>query len=150
MSASAEDLERFTEAQEPVLEAVRTELQAGKKRTHWMWFVFPQLRGLGRTSTAQWYGIESADEARRYWAHPVLGPRLKECVGWALAAPQGTSAHDIFGSPDDLKFRSCLTLFQRVAPDEPLFAAALARFYDSQADPRTVDLLVDARRPTRG
>jgi uncharacterized protein (DUF1810 family) len=148
MSASAEDLERFVEAQEPVFDAVRAELQAGKKRTHWMWFIFPQLRGLGRTSTAQLYGIESADEARRYWAHPVLWPRLKDCVGWALAAPQGMSAHDIFGSPDDLKFRSCLTLFQRVAPDEPLFAAALERFYEGQADARTVDLLVDDFRPT--
>ena len=148
MSASAEDLERFVEAQEPVLDAVRAELRAGKKRTHWMWFVFPQLRGLGRTSTAQFYGIESADEARRYWAHQVLGPRLKDCVGWALAAPQETSAHDIFSSPDDLKFRSCLTLFQRVAPGEPLFAAALERFYEGQADARTVDLLVDDRRPT--
>lgn len=150
MSASAEDLERFAEAQESVLDAVRAELHAGKKRTHWMWFFFPQLRGLGRTRTAQFYGIESEDEARRYWAHPTLGPRLKDCVGWVLAAPQGTSAHDIFGSPDDLKFRSCLTLFLRVVPDEPLFAAALARFYGGQADMRTVDLLAGARPPASG
>lgn len=145
MSASAEDLERFVEAQEPVFDAVRAELQAGKKRTHWMWFVFPQLRGLGRTSTAQFYGLASADEARRYWAHPVLGPRLMDCVRWVLAAPHGSSAHDIFGSPDELKFRSCLTLFQHVAPDEAQFAAALARFYDALPDPRTLQLLADAR-----
>ena len=147
MSASADDLERFIEAQAPVFDAVRAELQAGAKRTHWMWFVFPQLRGLGRTSIAQFYGIESAAEALRYWRHPVLGPRLQACVGIVLAAPHGKSAHDIFGSPDDLKFRSCLTLFERVAPEEPLFAAALVRFYGAQADPRTVDLLTGERPP---
>lgn len=147
MRAAADDLQRFIEAQTPVIDAVRSELLAGQKRSHWMWFVFPQLRGLGRTSTAQFYGLASADDARRYWEHPVLGLRLKDCVGWVLRAPKGKSAHDIFGSPDDLKFRSCLTLFQSVAPDEASFAAALDRFYGGQADDRTLELLAG---PTSG
>lgn len=150
MSAAADDLARFVEAQGPVLQAVRAELQAGRKRSHWMWFVFPQLRGLGRSSTAQYYGLASADEARRYWAHPVLGPRLQGCVAQVLATPPERSAHDIFGSPDDLKFWSCVTLFNRVVPDEPLFAAALARFHGGQADKGTLDLLALAHPPHGG
>ena len=141
MSAAADDLARFVEAQGPVFDTVCAELRAGTKRTHWMWFVFPQLRGLGRTSTAQFYGLDSAAEALAYWRHPALGPRLKSCVELILAVPGGRSAHDILGSPDDLKLRSCLTLFQHVAPEEPCFSAALGRFYDGRADQRTLDLL---------
>ena len=147
MSASEHDLERFVEAQAPVFDVVFAELRAGIKRTHWMWFVFPQLRGLGRTGTAQFYGVESADEALAYWRHPVLGPRLKTCVELVLAVPGGKSAHAIFGSPDDLKFRSCLTLFQTVAPEEACFRTALGRFYGGQPDQLTIQLLTSPEPP---
>lgn len=130
------DLARFVSAQAPVIEAVRDELRAGRKRSHWMWFVFPQLKGLGLSGTAQHYGIASLEEARAYLAHPVLGPRLRECCALMLAVP-GKSAHDILGSPDDLKFRSCLTLFGLAAPEEPLFRNGLERFYGGEGDPRT-------------
>ena len=140
MSLSTPDLERFVAAQDAVYEAVRAELSAGRKASHWMWFVFPQLRGLGSSSTALRFGLESRDEAFAYWRHPVLGPRLKECCELVLATP-GRTAHEIFGSPDDLKFRSCMTLFSVVAPDEPVFRRALARFFDAGPDPRTLALL---------
>ena len=133
------DLERFVAAQESVIAEVREELRAGRKQSHWMWFVFPQLRGLGMSSTAQFYGIASLQEAQAYLAHPVLGPRLLECCALMLAVPQ-RSAHEILGSPDDLKFRSCLTLFSLAAPDEALFRQALERFYAGAPDPRTVAL----------
>jgi uncharacterized protein (DUF1810 family) len=133
------DLQRFVDAQAPVMEAVRAELRAGRKRTHWMWFVFPQLRGLGSSSMARHYGISSLEEARAYLAHPVLGPRLRECCALLLAVP-GRSAHEILGSPDDLKFRSCLSLFSLAAPDETVFGQALQRFYGGVADPRTLAL----------
>ena len=145
MGPLADDLSRFVEAQAPVFDAVCSELRAGAKRTHWMWFVFPQLRGLGRTTTAQFYGLESLAEALSYWQHPLLGPRLKTCIELVLAARQERSAHEIFGSPDDLKLRSCLTLFQHVAPNVPCFGAALARFFDGKPDERTLDLLVSTR-----
>src|SRR3954471_15089744 len=103
-----DDLDRFLAAQEPVIAQVRSELAAARKLTHWMWFVFPQLRGLGRSETARHYGIAARDEAQAYLAHPVLGARLRECVELLLAVP-GRSAHEIFGTPDDLKLRSCLT-----------------------------------------
>jgi uncharacterized protein (DUF1810 family) len=133
------DLERFVTAQAGVMGEVRNELAAGRKRTHWMWFVFPQLRGLGASSMALHYGLASLDEARAYLAHPVLGPRLRECCELLLAVG-GKSAHDILGSPDDLKFRSCVTLFGLAAPDDPLFPLCLQRFYGGQPDPRTVAL----------
>jgi uncharacterized protein (DUF1810 family) len=104
------DLERFVTAQAPVFETMFAELRAGRKRSHWMWFVFPQFGGLGRSSTAQFYGIGCIDEARAYLAHPVLGPRLALCTRIVLAS-EGPSLHAIFGSPDDMKFRSCVTLF---------------------------------------
>jgi uncharacterized protein (DUF1810 family) len=132
-------LQRFVDAQAGVIEAVRQELRAGRKRSHWMWFVFPQLRGLGLSSPAQFYGIASLAEARDYLAHPVLGPRLLECCALMLAAP-GRSAHEILGSPDDLKFRSCLTLFSLAAPEQKVFRQGLERFYGGEADPRTVEL----------
>ena len=133
------DLQRFVTAQATVIDAVRVELRAGRKRSHWMWFVFPQLRGLGLSATAQHYGIASLDEARAYLAHPVLGERLRECVGLMLQVPEA-DAHAILGSPDDLKFRSCLTLFALAAPEEPLFKQALERFYAGEPDPRTLAL----------
>jgi len=133
------DLNRFVEAQAPVIERALAELRAGCKQSHWMWFVFPQLKALGRSPTALFYGLEGLAEARAYWAHPVLGPRLKECVLAALGVGSKT-AHEIFGSPDDLKFCSCLTLFES-ASDEACFGAALERFYGGQRDETTLALL---------
>jgi uncharacterized protein (DUF1810 family) len=130
------DLQRFPAAQEGVMDTVRDELRAGRKRTHWMWFVFPQLRGLGTSSMARHYGIASLEEARAYLAHPVLGARLRECCELMLQVP-ARSAHDILGSPDDLKLRSCLTLFALAAPAEDLFQRCLDRFYGGAPDPRT-------------
>lgn len=119
--------------------AVLAELRAGQKRTHWMWFVFPQLRGLGRSATAQFYGLRSLAEAQAYAAHPVLGPRLRECV--ALAGHSGRDVRAIFGTPDDLKLHSCLTLFARADPDPSVFASALSRHFGGQEDAATVALL---------
>jgi len=132
-------LDRFVDAQAAVIEDVRRELRAGRKQSHWMWFVFPQLKGLGRTATAQHYGIASLAEARAYLAHPVLGPRLRECLELMLAVP-GRSAHEILGSPDDLKLRSCATLFSLAAPAEDVFRRCLERFHGGEADPRTLAL----------
>jgi uncharacterized protein (DUF1810 family) len=131
------DLQRFVAAQAPVYAQVAAELAAGRKRSHWMWFVFPQLKGLGRSAMAQHYGIASPAEARAYWAHPLLGPRLAQCIGLVLAI-DGRSVHEIFGSPDDLKFRSCMTLFAQ-ATGEPLFTRALEKYFGGEADPRTVE-----------
>jgi uncharacterized protein (DUF1810 family) len=131
------DLDRFVAAQKGVFDRALAELRAGEKRSHWMWFVFPQIAGLGASPMAQRYAIGSLDEARAYLAHPVLGERLRTCTA-AVNAVAGRSAHAIFGSPDDLKFRSSLTLFARAAPEEPLFPAALARYFDGIADPRTL------------
>ena len=136
-------LQRFVDAQEPVFLQVCAELASGRKRSHWMWFVFPQLKGLGASSMAQHYGIGSLAEARSFRAHPVLGPRLQQCTELVLAV-DGRSAHEIFGSPDDLKFRSCMTLFAQ-ATGEPVFARALDRFFGGQPDARTLALL----RPDR-
>ena len=119
---------------------VRAELKAGRKATHWMWFVFPQLAGLGFSERAQFYGIASLEEARAYLAHRVLGPRLLECTG-LVNAVEGRTAHDIFGSPDDKKFRSSMTLFSLADPDEPAFGAALERYFQGGKDRRTLDLL---------
>ena len=133
------DLDRFVTAQAPVMGQVLDELRAGSKRSHWMWFVFPQLQGLGMSGMAQRYGIASLAEARAYLAHPVLGPRLLACCGLMLQV-QGRSAQAILGSPDDLKFRSCCTLFALAAPHEPVFQQCLDRFYGGLPDPRTVAL----------
>ena len=135
------DMRRFVDAQEPVLDRVRAELGRGRKTSHWMWFVFPQVAGLGSSSTARHYAISGLDEARAYLAHPVLGPRLRECAELAAAAAPGRSAADVFGYPDDLKLRSSMTLFARAAPDEPVFAAVLDRYFDGEPDPRTLELL---------
>jgi uncharacterized protein (DUF1810 family) len=137
------DLERFVAAQANVIERVRDELQWGRKQSHWMWFVFPQLAGLGFSPMAQRYAIASLAEARAYLAHPVLGTRLRECTELVLAI-DGKSAHDIFGAPDDLKFRSCLTLFAEAAPDEIVFNVALEKYFEGAKDPRTLALLRQA------
>jgi uncharacterized protein (DUF1810 family) len=134
------DLERFVLAQEPVMTQVRTELKAGRKTTHWMWFVFPQLAGLGLSHRTRFYGIASLDEARAYVAHPVLGPRLVDCTE-LVNAVEGRSAHAIFGSPDDMKFHSSMTLFALTAPDEAAFLTALERCFGGRQDERTLDLL---------
>ncbi|HJU15481.1 MAG TPA: DUF1810 domain-containing protein [Stellaceae bacterium] len=134
-------LERFVTAQAPVFSSVVEELKAGRKRSHWMWFIFPQLRGLGRSPTAELYGIGSLDEARAYLAHPVLGPRLDRCTRLVLAI-ENSSLHRIFGSPDDLKFRSSMTLFALAAGDQGSpFRQALDRWCDGQVDERTRELL---------
>ena len=133
------DLERFIVAQAPVYEIVLEELRAGRKRSHWMWFVFPQLRGLGHSEMALRYGIADLAEARAYLAHPVLGPRLHECLGLVLRAPGG--AEDILGPIDAVKLRSCATLFDVAADGDPIARAVLHRWWDGAPDPRTVDLL---------
>ncbi len=139
------NLQRFVEAQEPVWPAVCAELHDGRKRTHWMWFVFPQLAGLGHSAMAQRYAIRSSGEARAYLAHPVLGARLLECVG-LLNAITGRSAQAILGSPDDLKFHSCLTLFAHAAPEAEVFKTALAKYFGAQPDVQTVSRLAAADR----
>ena len=133
-------LERFVTAQAPVFTAALDELRAGRKRSHWMWFIFPQMRGLGHSSTAQFYGISSLDEARAYLAHPVLGPRLKLCTETVLAV-EGQSLTAIFGSPDDLKFCSSMTLFALAAGEnERVFRQALDRYCKGRLDERTMAL----------
>lgn len=134
------DLERFVLAQKPVMAEVQRELRAGRKQTHWMWFVFPQLRALGRSTTAQHYGIKSLAEARAYLAHPLLGSRLLECTGLVQAIERRT-VHEIFGSPDDLKFRSSMTLFAAANPAVTVFARALAKYFGGVPDRMTADLL---------
>jgi uncharacterized protein (DUF1810 family) len=137
-----DDLERFVQAQGEggtYGQALR-ELRAGRKTSHWMWFVFPQLAGLGRSSMAQAYALDSLDEARAYLAHPVLGPRLRESVAAVLTHPDET-AERIFGGIDALKLRSSMTLFARAAPDEPAFAQVLDVFYAGEPDERTDELL---------
>ncbi len=132
-------LERFVEAQDPVFDRVLAELRGGRKQTHWMWFVFPQIAGLGRSAMAQRYALASLEDARGYLDHPVLGARLKEATA-AVLDHAGTSVtiHEIFGSPDDLKFHSSMTLFHRVAPDEPLFERALESFFEGREDSETL------------
>ena len=134
------DLNRFVTAQAPVFTTALDELKAGRKRSHWMWFVFPQLRGLGHSAMAEFYGVGSLDEARAYLAHPLLGPRLILCTETVLAL-QGRSVHAIFGSPDDLKFCSPMTLFSLASGEgESAFRRALDRYCDGRMDERTVAL----------
>ncbi len=137
------DLIHFVNAQSDVYDQVTEELTAGRKRTHWMWFIFPQLAGLGHSSMARRYAIRDLAQARRYLAHPTLGSRLRHDVR-LMASHKGKSALDILGSPDDLKFRSCLTLFAQAASDgsdRSLFKQALEQFYGGKADSRTMELL---------
>lgn len=130
-------LERFVQAQEPVYGGVLAELRAGRKRSHWMWFVFPQIAGLGSSEMARRYAIADEDEAAAYLAHPVLGRRLRECAS-IVAALDGVSANELFGHPDDLKFRSSMTLFADVAPDEAVFQACIDKYFDGEPDPETL------------
>lgn len=131
-------LDRFVAAQNQAdtFATAVAELRAGAKRGHWMWFVFPQIAGLGFSPTAQRYAISSLDEARAYLAHPVLGPRLIECAG-IVAATEGRTAEQIFGEIDAMKLRSSATLFLRAAPEEPVFGQVLGRFFDAEPDPAT-------------
>jgi uncharacterized protein (DUF1810 family) len=130
-------LQRFVAAQASVIDQVRGELRRGRKTSHWMWFVFPQLAALGMSSMAKRYGIASLAEARAYFAHPVLGPRLLECCELLLQV-QDRSIEDILGYPDDMKFRSCLTLFMAAAPEEEVFQQCLDKYYGGAPDPRTL------------
>lgn len=134
------DLSRFVEAQDPVYERVLNELRRGRKQSHWMWFVFPQLRGLGHSELAGRYGISSREEALAFLNHPVLGARLRECTLLVNLVERRT-ASEIFGYPDDLKFRSSMTLFTAAAPDEQVFVQALEKYFDGQADPVTLQRL---------
>jgi uncharacterized protein (DUF1810 family) len=135
------DLARFVTAQAPVFEAALGELRAGRKRSHWMWFVFPQLRGLGHSAMAQFFGLGSLEEARAYLAHPVLGARLNLCAETVLAI-EGRSLNAIFGSPDDMKFGSSMTLFARAAADaNSAYRRALDRYCDGRMDEPTLALL---------
>jgi uncharacterized protein (DUF1810 family) len=131
------DLQRFVEAQDPVYERVRSEMLTGRKASHWMWFVFPQIAGLGYSSMAQRYAIGSRAEAAAYESHPVLGARLRECTG-LVKAVEGRTAHEILGSPDDLKFRSCMTLFTLCAADPTPYREALDKYFGGETDPLTV------------
>ncbi len=137
MSTDQFDLRRFVSAQDPVIERVLDELSAGQKASHWMWFVFPQIRGLGASAMAQRYALVSWDEARAYHQHPVLGLRLGECTRPVLAV-EGRRVEQIFGYPDDLKFHSCMTLFAQVAPEEPIYRAALEKYFAGKPDARTL------------
>ena len=132
----AYDLERFIEAQRPIYAAVLEELRRGRKSSHWMWFVFPQVAGLGHSSRAREFAITSLEEARAYLAHPVLGARLRECAEITLGI-DGRTASEIFGATDAMKLRSCMTLFHRAAPEEPLFVQVLDRYFGGGADALT-------------
>ena len=134
------DLERFVKAQRGTYEQALGELRAGHKRTHWMWFIFPQIAGLGSSFRAQRYAIASLEEARTYLTHPLLGDRLRACTD-AVNGVTGRTANAVFGSPDDMKFQSSMTLFGRADPSEARFREALARYYDGQEDVRTVEKL---------
>jgi uncharacterized protein (DUF1810 family) len=138
--SGADDLQRFIEAQEHDYERALDELRGGRKRSHWMWYIFPQLDGLGASAMAKRYAIKDRAEAAAYLADPVLGPRLLECVE-AVLAFDGASVTDIFGYPDDLKLHSCATLFAAVAPSDSAFDRLLAKYFGGKHDERTVRLL---------
>jgi uncharacterized protein (DUF1810 family) len=135
-----DDLERFVREQDRDYDHVLAELRRGRKTSHWIWFIFPQIAGLGRSAMSQHFAIASLDEARAYLAHPILGARLRECVGIVLAV-KGRSADEVFGALDAMKVRSSMTLFHRAAPDEPEFEQVLDRFYGGVPDPATDERL---------
>jgi len=139
------DLRRFVEAQQDAYSPALRELRAGRKTGHWMWFVFPQLRGLGTSEASRFYGLSGLDEAKAYLAHPLLGARLRECVG-AMMAIEGLAAEESLGPVDATKFRSCLTLFARAAPEERLFGDALAKYFAGAPDRRTLERLEQQAR----
>jgi uncharacterized protein (DUF1810 family) len=134
------NLNRFLDAQAGVYERALAELKRSRKRSHWMWFIFPQIDGLGRSSTAKFYAIKSAAEAKAYLDHPVLGPRLIECSE-VLLLSESLSASEIFGFPDDLKLRSSMTLFASISEPDAVFARVLGQYFDGQPDPQTLELL---------
>ncbi len=134
------NLQRFVDAQEPVYADVCSELRAGQKQSHWIWFIFPQIAGLGRSDTAQRFAIGSVDEAATYLAHPILGPRLRECTRLTLEI-EGRTAEEIFGSPDWMKFRSSMTLFAESADDDALFVAALETYFEGEPDEATLGMM---------
>lgn len=135
------NLQRFVDAQSSVYAQVCSELREGRKRTHWMWFIFPQIKGLGHSEMATRFAISSLEEAQAYLEHPILGPRLRECTR-LVNLVEDRSIERIFGYPDDLKFRSSMTLFSRVAPDdEQVFDAALRKYFGGEPDPATLELL---------
>jgi uncharacterized protein (DUF1810 family) len=138
--ADPHDLSRFVRAQASDYERALAEIRGGRKRSHWMWYVFPQLDGLGSSPTARRYAIKSAAEAEAYLKHPVLGPRLLECAEAALGV-EGRSANEVFGWPDELKLRSCATLFARVSPPGSAFERLLAKYFDGRPDDQTLTLL---------
>jgi uncharacterized protein (DUF1810 family) len=142
------DLDRFLEAQKPVYAEVLQELRDGQKRGHWMWFIFPQLAGLGHSSTSHFFGIGSLDEAVAYWKHPTLGPRLNECTT-LVNETKGRTLIEIFGSIDAMKLRSSMTLFSKVAPDGP-FALAIETYCAGQLDQLSLDLLASPRKSNGG
>jgi uncharacterized protein (DUF1810 family) len=131
------NLERFVEAQAPLYQRARRELEAGRKESHWMWFIFPQIAGLGQSAMSIRFAIASLEEAKAYLAHAVLGPRLRECARLVLDV-QGSTARDIFGSIDEMKFRSSVTLFARAAPSEGVFQRCLDKYFLGQPDPATL------------
>ena len=138
-------LTRFVNAQDKIYDRALAELKDGRKRSHWMWFVFPQIEGLGFSSTTQYYSIKTLEEARRYLKHPVLGKRLRECTETILAL-EGLSASSIFGYPDDLKLKSSMTLFAGVAEPQSVFMRVLEKYYQGNPDERTVTLLARLKR----
>lgn len=135
-----DDLERFVTAQESVFDRVHAELRDGRKRSHWMWFIFPQIAGLGQSSMSRRYAIADLDEAAAYLAHPVLGTRLRQCCYLVLEIERRGLA-EIFGEIDAVKFRSCMTLFSRVPDSDPVFTLALQKYCGGKADPKTLELL---------
>lgn len=140
MNSDPYNLQRFLEAQAMNYDDALDELKAGEKRSHWMWYIFPQYKGLGMSRMSQKYAIQSLDEARAYLEHPVLGDRLLECSETVLSIDD-YSAFDIFGSPDDMKLHSCATLFAVISPPDSLFSQLLDRFYNGEKDRQTLDLL---------
>lgn len=148
-SGSADDphnLDRFVQAQEDDYERALSEIRSGRKRSHWMWYIFPQIDGLGISLRSRQYAIKSRAEAEAYLSHPILGGRLRECAGMTLSV-EGRSALEIFGSPDDQKLRSCATLFASVSPEGSVFHRLLAKYFGDGPDQRTLRLLEKARTP---
>lgn len=134
------DLSRFLKAQENSYQTASLEMKVGRKMSHWMWYIFPQIEGLGYSSTSQYYAIKNLAEAKEYIEHPVLGPRLIE-ISEVLLEHENLDARLIMGYPDNLKFRSCMTLFQLAAPDQPVFGKVLEKYYDGQPDQRTIAII---------
>jgi uncharacterized protein (DUF1810 family) len=139
-NADPHDSKRFLDAQQRDYAHALEEIRSGRKRTHWMWYIFPQIDGLGSSPTAKYYAIKSLEEARAYLAHPVLGARLIECAEAALSV-QGRTATEVFGTPDDMKLRSCATLFAEVSPPGSVFERLLDRFHGGERDVRTLELI---------